>query len=105
MPFNSSRDRADGTFQFPDARIINEARWFQDISGSHGTWEWQASNNDALWTPISPGFTLDGVPAGTNMGDLSANIAPYIYYRMQQTAGVTSATPWIREIEFRIHRG
>lgn len=90
------------TFQFPDARVINEARWFQDVSGGHGIWEWQASNNGSSWVTISTGFTLDGVPTGTNIGDLSTNVAPYIYYRMQQTAGVTNATPWTREIEFRI---
>jgi hypothetical protein len=92
------------TFQFPNARIINEARWFQDVSGSHGTWEWQASNDGSSWSTISAGFTLDGVATGSNIGDLSANLASYVYYRMQQIAGVTSAVPWPREIEFKISK-
>jgi hypothetical protein len=103
--WNAGQSGRHVTFQFPDARLITEAKWFQDVAASHGTWEWQVSDNGSSWSAISAGFTLDGSVSGTMMGDLSGNATPYALYRMQQMSGATSSAPFLREVEFKIRSG
>lgn len=96
------------TFQFSEAKVITAAKWFQNAAQSNGTWKWQGSNNGSSFTDISSTFTLDdatGGVGGTVIGDLSANVTAYSYYRMLQTAGTTSNAQRWREIEFKIMKG
>lgn len=86
-------------------QVIDEAKWYQNGTSAHGTWRWEASDDGSSWTPISANFTLDGGSTGAVIGDLSANTTGYRYYRLAQQSGTTSATPWLREIEFKIEQG
>jgi len=98
------------TFQFPNAKVVTAAKWFQAASQSNGTWKWQGSNNGSSWTDLNGGatFTLNDTTAGvsgTELGDLSGNATAYLYYRLQQTAGTTSNAARWTEIEFKLMRG
>jgi len=89
------------TFDFREPRVIDEAKWYQDSTGSHGTWRWRGSNDGSTWTNIGGTFTLGGVATQTQTS-LNGNTTAYRFYQLQQTAGTTSNGPYTREIEFRI---
>jgi hypothetical protein len=124
--FNSGQSNKNLTFDFGsgNAKRITEARVFFNSSGSQGTWKWQGSNDNSSWTDLTDGFTLNDTTAPLN-GGLSMNGAlgasvgvgtvlegssallanntnTYRYYRMLQTSGSTSSTPWIIEFVFKI---
>jgi hypothetical protein len=101
MWFGGGQTDKEIVFDFFSPRIITEAKWYQDIGSTHGTWKWQGSNDKSSWTDIGSPFTLGGVATQTQT-ELSGNTTAYIYYRLLQTAGVTSSGPYIREIEFKI---
>lgn len=87
-------------FQFADAQIVNEARWYQDVSNTHGIWQWQGSNDGSSWTNIGASFTLGGTLQ--TQTELSGNTTRYFYYQLVGVSGSTSVTPWIKEVEFKI---
>jgi hypothetical protein len=81
---NNAQSGRSITFQFPNAKIVTEAKWFQNAAQSNGTWKWQGSNDGSSFTDLSATFTLDDATAGaggTVIGDLSANTTAYLYYR------------------------
>lgn len=92
-------------FQFSEPKIVTEALWYQNAATSHGTWKWQGSVDGAAWSDLSAQFILDGNGGGSVAGDLSANQAAFLHYRMMQIAGVTSDNPFLLEIEFKIRAG
>jgi hypothetical protein len=90
-------------FDFRVARVIDEATWYQDVAATHGTWKWQGWNGSA-WVDIGSTFTLGPASGATQIQTtLNANTTAYTKYRLFQTAGSISATPYIREIEFSIN--
>lgn len=88
-------------FWFPAQCVIDEAIWTQSTSSSHGTFKWQGSNDHVNWTDIGSTFTLGGATSQTHT-QLNGNSTAYRQYRLFQTAGTTSGTPFLREIEFKI---
>lgn len=88
-------------FWFPEKKVIDEAKWYQSGTQSHGTWKWQGSNDRSSWTDIGSGFTLGGATTQTQT-QLNGNTTPYIFYRLFQTGGTTDGNPFLREIEFKI---
>lgn len=82
-------------------KVITEAKWYQHLSATHGTWQWQGSNDAVTWTNIGGTFTL-GSPATQTITTLSANTAGYRYYQMLGISGNSNNTVWQREIEFKI---
>jgi hypothetical protein len=88
-------------FNFTTARIINEAKWYQGSIAAEGTWKWQASNDDSAWVDIGSPFDL-GTATTQTITELSANVTPYIYYRLLGTAGNVSDSPYLQEMEFKI---
>lgn len=91
-------------FAFATARIITEAKWFQDTNNPEATWKWQGSSNDSDWVDIGSPFTLGGSTEQTQT-ELSSNATAYRYYRLLCTAGLTDWNPFVREIEFQIDSG
>lgn len=87
-------------FDFGEPRVIIEATWKQNTTTTHGTWKWQGSNDNTSYTDIGGTFTLGGTAQVHT--ELSGNTTEYRYYRLQQTAGTTSGTPYITEVEFKI---
>ncbi len=88
-------------YWFTSLKLIDEAKWYQDNSSSHGTFKWQGSNDRSTWTDVGSTFTLGGSSTQTQT-QLNGNTTPYIHYRLLQTAGTTSGSPWLREVEFKI---
>ncbi len=88
-------------FDFGQPRIIDEAKWYQDNSTSQGTWKFQGSNDDSTYTDIGSTFTLGGATTQT-ITTINGNTTPYRYYKLLQTAGSTSSSPYTKGIEFQI---
>jgi hypothetical protein len=109
MVFNAGQSGRQITFQFSESKIVRGGWFYQNAApGSgfdHGTWKWQGSNNGSSFTDISSTFLLDGSTSGRLQGDLTANVTPYTYYRLQQTAGVTRNDSQFREMQFNLMKG
>lgn len=109
--FTSGQSSKEFKFDFGSGVVIDEALWYQDLLSTHGTWKWQGSNDDSSYTDIGSTFTLGGggtaisVQAGAIQRHITlhGNTTSYRYYKLLQTAGTTSTSPWIHEIEFRIN--
>ena len=98
--FSNGQSGREVKFDFGSGRIVRQARWRQDSTGTHGTWKWQGSNDNSSWADIGGTFTLGGVNGDQVHHTLINNTTAYRYYRLLQTAGTTSSGPWLREIEF-----
>lgn len=87
-------------FRAGNLMVIDEFKWYQNVAASNGTWSFAGSNDDSSYTDLLTGINL-GNGAATNTYSFS-NSTGYRYYKLYQTAGNTSATPWLQEIEFKI---
>lgn len=83
------------------SKVIQEARWKQSSTDSHGTWKWQGSNNGSEWFDIGSSFTFGGATTQT-MNQLSGNTTGYRYYQIVGVSGNYSQAPWYQEMEFKI---
>lgn len=81
--------------------IIDEAKWYQSASNSHGTFQWEGSDDASAWTAIGATFTLGGATTQTQT-TLSGNTTAYRYYRLKGISGTTSSAPNLQEIQFKI---
>jgi hypothetical protein len=102
--WNSNQTGCEVRFDFNlfgAPRRITEVTWYQDAVAVHGNWKWQGSNDGSVWTDIGAEFTL-GSPATQIITTLSGNTNFWRFYRMLQTIGSTSNSPWLKEIEFAI---
>jgi hypothetical protein len=81
---------------------ITEVRWRQSTTASHGTWKIDASDDAVNFVTLKSGITLGGALVKTYA---FTNVNSYRFYRLKQTGGGTSATPWLTEVEFKILAG
>ena len=89
------------TFDLGTAKVIKQARWKQSNSSTHGTFKWQGSNDGTTYSDIGGTFTLGGATVQVHTS-LIDNATAYRYYRLTQTAGSTSNSPFLQEVEFYI---
>lgn len=89
-------------FQFTEAQVVDEAKWYQDIATPEGSWKWQGSNDASSWTDIGVAFTLGGVAGAQTQTQLAGNATRYLYYRLLGVSGTTDNACWVYEIEFKI---
>lgn len=82
--------------------ILTEARWFQDVNNTHGTWQWEGSDDGTSYTNIGATFILGGTAQVHTT--LNSNTTGYRYYRLRQISGNASNAPYIQEVEFKIGR-
>ncbi len=102
--FNDNGHAVSGyyiVFDFGSARIVDEAKWYQDNATSHGVWQWQGSNDDSSYTNIGSTFTLGGSTTQTQT-TLNGNTTPYRYYQLLGVSGNVSDSPYTKAIEFQI---
>lgn len=88
-------------FDFGDAYVIDEAKWYQSVDAAQGVWQWQGSNDGSSYSNIGATFTL-GSPATQTITTLNGNTTAYRYYRLQGISGTTNGGPDQRELEFKI---
>lgn len=89
-------------FGLATAKVITEATWAQSSATfSHGTWQWQGSNDATGFTNIGASFTLGGATAQV-ISTLSANQTGWRYYRLLGVSGTASASPYLQEVTFKI---
>jgi hypothetical protein len=92
-------------FAFYGSVVIDEAKWYQDSTYTHGDWKWQGSNDASSWTDIGASFTLGGATPFQTQTELSGNTTGYRYYRLLGVSGASSNGPYIQETEFKIDAG
>ncbi len=81
--------------------VIDEAKFYQSGTQSHGVWKWQGSLNGTDWTDIGSSFTLGGATTQYQT-QLNGNTNAYRYYRLLGVSGNGNWTPYLREFEFSI---
>lgn len=87
-------------FDFGSAKVIDELKWYQSSVQSHGTWKFQGSNTAGSGYVDLATFTLGS--SATQTITTAPNTTAYRYYRLQESPGSTSNSPFIREVEFKI---
>ena len=105
-------------WDFGAAVTLQQARWFQSGVQLHGTWQWQGSPDASSWTDVEAPFILGDNSAPTRwpsggsldldvstMGDLTANLDGYRYWRILGVSGAASIVPWLYEVEFQLVDG
>jgi hypothetical protein len=88
-------------FQFEWPVIIDEITWYQSAVQTHGVWQVKGSNDNVNWDNIGATFTLGGATT-QEITTLAPNTTPYKYYKLTGISGVTSTTPYLQEIEFKL---
>lgn len=89
-------------FQFSEAVLIDECKWYQNQTTSNGVWKWQGSNDATNWTDIGSSFTLGGGLTQTQT-QLNGNTTKYIYYQLLGVSGSFAVlSTFINEAEFKI---
>ena len=88
-------------FDFGTGKVVDEAKWYQDTTDTHGTWQWEGSNDDSSYTSIGATFTLGGATPFQTQTTLNGNATSYRYYRLIGVSGNRSSNPWLQEIEFK----
>lgn len=88
-------------FDFGSSKIIDEAKYYQQLTSTQGTWKWQGSADASSWSNIGSSFGLGGVTTQT-ITALSGNVTGYRYYRLLAVSGTSNDSPWIYEFEFKI---
>lgn len=89
-------------FTFTTKRLITEVKWYANKTATHGTWKWWGSLNGTDWVDLSANFTFGVSIAGSVVGDLSANVTGYYYYRVLGVSGNINTTTYEYEAEFKI---
>lgn len=94
------------TFDFSNigAVLIDEMRFRQGNTSTHGFWIFQGSNDNVDFTDLGNWLELNGILFGDpkTFNQMRGNRKKYIYYRLLQVSGVTSASPSVYEFEFKI---
>jgi hypothetical protein len=88
-------------FDFGYEHAIDEVKWIQSTTASHGTWKWQASNDASSWTDIGSSFTLGGATTQTQTA-MAGNVTSYRYYRLLGISGSYNGSPDLHEVQFKI---
>lgn len=83
-------------------QVINEFKWYQDTASSVGTYDLHGWDGNG-WTLLKTGFTLGGATPFETV--TVTNTAGFYVYRLTQTGGTWSSSPWCQEIEFKIDSG
>lgn len=100
VAFNSGQSTREIKFDFGSGVVIQEGRMMCDRNSNHGTWIFEGSNDDASYTQQGSSFTFGNVIC--SWGD-ATNQTSYRYYKLRQTSGTTSSSPWMEEIEFKMN--
>jgi hypothetical protein len=85
-------------FAFREALVIDEFKWIQALTVSHGTWKVQGSVDNVTFSDLGSTFTLGGVTTQTQS---ITNASAYNFYKLVQTAGSADNSTWIYEVQFK----
>jgi hypothetical protein len=80
-------------------KIIDQFKWYQTGAQTHGTFNFEGSNDGSSYTTLKAGFTLGGSTLQTV--DVT-NSTGYKYYRLIGTGSNVNTNPYICEIEFKL---
>lgn len=80
-------------------QIITGYTWRQNVTQTQGHYLFEGSDDLVTWTTVDADTEL-GAASSTTVVTF-ANSTAFYYYRLRQISGVTNATPWVREVEFK----
>jgi hypothetical protein len=93
-------------FNAGNAYVIDEVKYYQQNTVTHGVYKFQGSNDDSAWDDLGSTFTMGSGANGPStpqvITTMSANTTAYRYYRFLGVSGTNSGSPWIYEFEFKI---
>lgn len=101
MYWNGGQTSQNLVFNFKNSRVIDELKWYQTDSSTHGTWQFEGSHDNSSWTTLGSSFTLGGSTSQTITAP-SANTTAYQYYRLHQVSGSTNSSPYLLGVDFHI---
>jgi hypothetical protein len=85
------------------AKVISEITWYQNGAYAQGVWKLQGSDDNATWTDLGSSFTLGDASANPSVHPIGATYTKgYRYFRLTKVSGSTNASPYEREVEFKI---
>lgn len=84
--------------------VIDGMAWTQDAGANHGSWELQGSNDDSSYSQVGSTISLGTAGQPTVYFNFT-NTAGYRYYKLLQTSGTTSGSPFLVETRFRCSTG
>jgi len=85
------------------AKVITEITWYQNGAFTQGVWKPQGSNDNSAWTDLGSSFTLGSASANPSIHPIDAAYTMgYRYFRLTKVSGSTNASPYEREVEFKI---
>lgn len=87
------------------AKIIDEAKWYQSTTDTHGTWKWRGTIDGVNFTDIGASFSLGGTSGTQTLTTLNGNVTAFRKYALEYVSGTVSNAPWIEEVEFKIDVG
>lgn len=94
------------TFNFGTAgKVINELKWYQNTTDTHGAWKFRGSPDGVNFTDLGSSFTLGGTNGTQTITAPSANTTAYHVYALELVTGPVSNGPFIEEVEFKIDVG
>jgi hypothetical protein len=96
--FTAGQSSKSVTFDFGVAVTLSGMMTFQDIIGSQGTWQPQYSDDNITFSNIGTAGTWGG--AIVSVWGFT-NSTAHRYWRLTQTSGTTSSTPWQQGLMFR----
>lgn len=101
--FSAGQSKRTITVDFGTDKVVDEIKWYQQTTNTHGTWVVVGSNDQTNWNLLADAFTLGGV--ATQTITLTGNPDSYRYFKLHQINGVTSSAPTLYEIEFKLGTG
>jgi len=72
----------------------------QTSGSSFGTWQWQISNDNSIWTDVGSTFDFGG--SNPTVTEWSDNVTVSRYIRVLGNSGTSNENAWQQECEFRI---
>ena len=89
-------------FTFLQRALVTEITWIQSDDSSHGTWQFQGSDDaGAHWADIGGTFILGGATIETITAP-SGNFTSYRQYRLLGVSGNKTADGYLYEIMFKL---
>ena len=82
-----------------NSKIYTGAKWYLELSNSHGNWVWQGSNDGSSYTDLSAGFDLGG---STTVEQTWSNTTAYRYIRLRGVSGSRIDYSGHKEAQFKV---
>lgn len=93
-------------FDFGTAgKVIDEFKWYQNTTDTHGTWKFRGSPDGVNFTDVGSSFSLGGTNGTQIVTAPNGNTTAYHVYALELVSGTPSNLCFVEEVEFKIDVG